>query len=130
MTSLDVLLSRRVGPLETTFSLPNLVDPETGKAAQLKLRVPTSVEIADLTATHTTVLPLSAAIVARYLIDPPLDSSIIQEACTTLPGAYVELETVAARVFTPEELVDITNHLFKVAKLDDPVKEVEETAKN
>lgn len=130
MTSLADLLSRRVGPLETSFALSSVIDPETNQPALLRFRVPTSVDVANIIDERSTPLAMSATIIARFIIEPRLDAVVIQEKCATTPGAYVDLETVAARVFSPDEMIAITNHLLEVANITAPIAEVEETAKN
>lgn len=130
MTSLEELLCRRIGPKETTITLSSLVDPETGKPAPLRFRVPTSVEASKLFVGRTTLLDRCAAVVAHCLIEPSLTSTVLQAKCEEYPGAYVEPEMVAARVFTMNELDELATRLFEVAKIVAPFDEIEETAKN
>lgn len=130
MTTLEELLCKRIGPKETTIALPSLKDPDTGEPAQLRFRVPTCVEVANVMAPCRTDVERSAAIVASCLVEPSLTSTTLQSICEDSPGAYVEPKMVAARIFTMYELEFLSSRLFEIGKILEPLEEVEKTAKN
>lgn len=72
----------------------------------------------------------SAAIVANFLIEPSLTSTVLQEKCEDSPGAFVDPKIVATRVFSMFELDFLASRLFEIGKILEPMDEIEKTAKN